>query len=223
MNKLKIFIFFVLYIYISSLLAALDQEQIKPDFDHIIIDIEKIYNIVHKEIPLLLPKINYKISEIKKVTEKNIEPEEEKATEKDAEVTLDINAEVDDFIITDEIYDKTFNEVQRLILELNSIIQKRDFIRWKLYLTKQYIDTMSSKKTLDDLSQKEILRKNKIKLEDLKDYFNFVVVPSRSNARLNELIFEQETKVKALMKFEGTSIILYQLEKIDDNWKVSIW
>lgn len=122
-----------------------------------------------------------------------------------------------------EVYERTFSEIEETIEELNRVIQARDFRRWQDYLTRDYIDTYSDPQTLEELSETPILERNNIELESLRDYFDWVVVPSRANARLDDLRFVTNDQVEAIMEVRGQRVILYQLTDVDDDWKVDVF
>ena len=128
-----------------------------------------------------------------------------------------------EFNVTKELYTQTFGEIEDLIKRLNKIIDSGNFAEWKKYLSSIYIKKFSDSSTLSEYSELPILKDKEIVLKDLNDYFKWVVVPSRSNVRLDELKFVSEDKVIAYMVIENKKTILYQLEKIDEKWKISIW
>ncbi|WP_455381979.1 hypothetical protein [Salinispira pacifica] len=125
--------------------------------------------------------------------------------------------------VSQEVYSKTFDEVEKVIKELNSIISDGDFSAWTSYLTRQYVEEMSKPSTLKAVSESPILKRNNIVLHSLEDYFHYVVVPSRSNARLDDLVFLDENTVEAIMIVRGQRVILYQLEKRDGKWKIGLF
>lgn len=125
--------------------------------------------------------------------------------------------------VSEAVYTKTFEEIEELIYELNSIIKAAEYEKWLEYLTDAYIADLSDPQTLADYSQKPILKKYNIVLKDLEDYFKFVVVPSRSNVRVDDLVFMDENHIKAIMVIGDQRIILYLLEKINDHWLISVW
>ena len=64
------------------------------------------------------------------------------------------------------------------------------------------------------LVQKRILRTP-------RDYFDNVVVPSRSNDRVDDISFISENRVKAYTEDNrGNRVVLYDLEIIDNTWKI---
>ena len=135
------------------------------------------------------------------------EPEPEPATEGPIEVSEDV-------------YQQAFSEVEAVIEELNSIISRRQFSIWTTFLTEEYVAYYSNPQVLEDLSRNAILAQNNIRLRSLMDYFENVVVPSRASARLDDLIFYTDTLVEAVTIFRGQSVILYELRKIDGEWKI---
>ena len=128
----------------------------------------------------------------------------------------------EEFVLTDEIFKETFVDIEGLIGDLNTRIRSEDFETWKTYLTEEYIDTYSDQEKLFELSQLPLLKQSGIRLRSLQDYFYYVVVPSRSQARLDDLVFEDAYHLKAYMIINDKRQILYFLEKRDDAWKIGI-
>lgn len=126
----------------------------------------------------------------------------------------------EDFEVTEEVYEQTFTEVERTIQELNEIIQDRDFEEWRSYLTDAYETAYSDEERLREISDMPILQRNDIVLESLRDYFRWVVVPSRANARLDDLRFVTDDEVEAIMSVNGQRVILYHLKKVNGSWKI---
>jgi hypothetical protein len=122
--------------------------------------------------------------------------------------------------VSEEVYEQTFNEIEATIEELNAVIGARNFERWKTYLTDAYLEEYSDPQRLAEISEMPILARNDITLTSLRDYFQRVVVPSRQDARLDDLRFLSETEVYAIMNINGNSVILYRLRKVDGRWKV---
>lgn len=151
-------------------------------------------------------------------------PPEELTPQEEPEETDEIDqGEVEEYVPTQETYDRTFSEVEETIGRLNEIIRERDFEEWKSYLTENYKRTMSSPEKLEELSSHRILQRNNIVLQSLEDYFSYVVVPSRANARLDDLVFRNDDRVEAIMIIQGQRVILYQLRKVNGTWKIAIF
>ncbi len=135
----------------------------------------------------------------------------------------DIYIETEDFVISAEMYETTFNEVEAFIAELNEIIADRDFEQWKAYLTEEYLQIHSDPAVLRERSESPVLRRNNIELRSIEDYFSWVVVPSRANARLDDLDFIGTDKVEAIMRVRDQGVILYQLKRVNDRWKIDVF
>ncbi len=151
--------------------------------------------------------------------QEDTETEAEAAPEPEPEAA----SEEDSYQVSEELYQQTFDEIESLIKELNQVISKKQYDRWLNYLSTGYIRKYNSQEVLDVINEYPQLKDNGIVLKNLRDYFDWVVVPSRSRAVLGEIVFVGETKVVAYSSFEGTRAKLYQLEKNDTNWKITVW
>ena len=60
-------------------------------------------------------------------------------------------------------------------------------------------------------------------MKSLKDYFDYVVVPSRFQVQLDEIEFIGENQVKAYAMRGNTKALLYLLVREDDKWKIGVW
>jgi hypothetical protein len=145
------------------------------------------------------------------------EPDEQPAEEPEEEPEA---ASDGDYEVSEEVYNQTFSEVEQTIQELNRIIRDKDFDEWRSYLTDAYEDEYSDPERLREISDMPILQRNEIVLESLQDYFRWVVVPSRANARLDDLRFVTKSEVEAIMSVNGQRVILYHLKKVDGSWKI---
>ncbi len=143
------------------------------------------------------------------------QPEEEEVLPKAEEESEE------EYQVSEEVYKQTFDDVESLIQELNEIIKRKDYSTWRTYLTGEYREKYSNFAVLDKLSNQPTLQKYDITLNSLKDYFIYVVAPSRANAKLDDLVFEDENYVKAIMEIKGNRVILYQLENVNGQWKIA--
>ncbi len=151
-------------------------------------------------------------------------PEPEPIPEPEPEPEPEIVEEPsDEYIVTKELYEQTFEEIESLIIELNSVISKKQFDRWLTYLSTVYIRTYNSREVLNEINEYPQLKDNGIVLKDLRGYFDWVVVPSRSRAVLGEIVFAGETQVIAYSSFDGKRAKLYELERINGIWKITVW
>ncbi len=128
-----------------------------------------------------------------------------------------------DFVVTQELYDKTFGEVEDVVEALNRIIAADDYAQWLTYLTPEYIRVTGSPAFLEDASRSPVLSQKGIVLKTLRDYFDDVVVCSRARAGLDSLDFIDARHVKALTKMGKSVVILYYLVRDTDSWKVGMW
>jgi hypothetical protein len=127
------------------------------------------------------------------------------------------------FVVTEEVYTKTFDEVEEFVRTLNDIIRRRDYSTWLTYLTEEYIRQKSDPEYLREQSEMPLLKKNNVELRSLQDYFRYVVVPSRSQATIDDIEFIDEDHVKAISTIRGTRGILYLLERKNGGWKIGVW
>lgn len=155
------------------------------------------------------------------------EPEEELAPDREenpeeTDESQQVQSQTEEFTVTQQVYTETFADIKDVIAELNAVIQSEDYDKWLSFVTPEYIRHFSDPEVLKKASNQPLLRKYNIRLRSLRDYFTYVVVPSRSNARLDEIVFQDETHVKAIMMIDGQRTILYQLEKKGEEWKIGI-
>ncbi|MCX7787599.1 MAG: hypothetical protein N2442_07865 [Spirochaetes bacterium] len=139
------------------------------------------------------------------------------------EVKPSTKVEDENVKISQEEYKKTFQEVERVIDELNAIIKAGDYQRWEQYLTPKFIASVMDPEHLKKINEQPLLKRNRIEIKTLYDYFMYVVVPSRASVRLDDLIFSDQNRVKAFMFIRQDPVLIYQLEKIGETWKISVW
>jgi hypothetical protein len=121
------------------------------------------------------------------------------------------------------VYTRTFEEIGEFIDNLNLIIRNADYESWLTFLSEEYIRVTADPVYLKDQSEKPLLKQANIQLADLRDYFAHVVVPSRTQATVDEIEFLDENHVKAIAVLRGTRVILYLLERDDNQWKIGVW
>jgi len=123
-----------------------------------------------------------------------------------------------------ELKQATFFDVRALIQGLNSIIQAKDYESWSAALTPEYRSYYSSAETLAKISDAAVLKRQGIVLRTLQDYFIHVVYPSRQNDRVDDIEFISPDRIRAIIiNIKGERLVLYNLEKIGDTWKIAIW
>ncbi len=123
-----------------------------------------------------------------------------------------------------ELKQATFFDVRALIQGLNAIIQAKDYESWSAVLTEDYKAYYSSGETLARISEAPVLKRQGIVLRSLQDYFVHVVYPSRQNDRVDDVEFIDTDRIRAItINVKGERLVLYNLEKIGDTWKIAIW
>jgi hypothetical protein len=131
--------------------------------------------------------------------------------------------------ISQEMYDDTLAEVRAFVERLNLIIKNKDYAGWKSALSDELFVRISSPEFLANASKSPLLRSKKIVLVTPDDYFIYVVVPSRSNSRVDEIEFMAANAVKVFYveKSDKTAaaevrrLRLYELiKKSGDTWKI---
>jgi hypothetical protein len=127
-----------------------------------------------------------------------------------------------EYAVTEAVYEEVFTDIEKLIEEMNRIIATQDFEKWKYLCTLYYLDYYSRKDVLDEISEKPLLKKYNIHLKTLHDYFSYVVVPSRANVRLDEIVFIDQSHLKAYMYIMDKKAVLYYLEKTEGQWLIGI-
>ena len=129
-------------------------------------------------------------------------------------------SETGEFVVTTEIYEKTFDELAGMIRDWNAIIARKDYAAWHENLSEDYITTRSADSYLSMVSRMQKLRNQNTVLRTLEDFFVHVVVPSRVDAELDNIVFVNENKVKAYAVIDGESAVLFYVVKEDGRWKI---
>ncbi|GMO45455.1 MAG: hypothetical protein Ta2B_26460 [Termitinemataceae bacterium] len=124
----------------------------------------------------------------------------------------------DPSVITPEQFRATKTEIVNFVYQLNTIIRTQNYEKWVSFLDPSYFKTISTPEFLEARSNMEILRSKNIILESPRDYFFNVVVPSRSQDKVDDIAFVSETRIKAFTVLKGQRLRLYDLEKRDNKW-----
>jgi len=163
--------------------------------------------------------------EVQEVPAEETVPAEVEPAAEEVEVVIADEPETtgnEGIVVSEDLYNRTFDEIEILIDELTSLIRRKNFNGWKKFLSEKYINKVGSAEYLREVSESPSL-KDVIELKTLRDYFQWVVVPSRASARLDEIIFTDETHVTAYMYIDENPTILFQFEVIDGEWAVTVW
>jgi len=137
--------------------------------------------------------------------------------------------------ISADLYESTMAELRAFIEGLNAIIRARNYTAWVSYLSESYYAEINSAEFLARRSE-ELFRRDQIVASNLgrdprrvqkrvlrtsRDFFYNVVVPSRSNDRLDDISFVDENRVKAYtVDSRGNRLVLYDLKIIDNRWRI---
>ena len=142
----------------------------------------------------------------------------------------------DPYSISDEAFAMAKADVQTFIAGLNTIIRARNYNEWVNHLSGSYFETISSADFLDERTE-ELYRRDqtvaanlgrdpkmveKKVLRNPRDYFTNVVVPSRSNDRVDDITFISETRIRAYtVDNRGVRLVLYDLAEIGEGkWEI---
>ena len=122
---------------------------------------------------------------------------------------------------TEEEKKEALFDIKELIFKLNRIVQQKDFEAWYSYLSPNFITYYSNPDVLAEISNQPTMRKYNIVLKTLKDYFLYVVYPSRQNDTVDEIEYIGYNKVKVYTIVNNVKLVLYVLEKINGTWMIS--
>ena len=132
--------------------------------------------------------------------------------------------------ITQSYYESTIADVQALIGNLNRIIRARNYSDWVSHLSVEYYSSINTREFLEEKTE-ELFRLDQAMargrpfqrrtLNTSRDYFDNVVVPSRQNDRVDDIVFVTENRVIAYtVNTRGDRLILYNLEYAGNGWKI---
>ena len=113
------------------------------------------------------------------------------------------------FVVTEEVYNKTFDEVEEFIRNLNEIIRERDYQTWLTYLSDEYIRRTSDPGYLSEQSEKPLLKKKLnqqrlLKREKLRKLNPQEILKRTKNRKLKlKRLKRQSRKRKPLRKKPG--------------------
>jgi hypothetical protein len=137
--------------------------------------------------------------------------------------------------VSAEKYTTTMHDIQDLISDLNRIIRAKNYFEWLGYLSNAYLGEISSEEFLTEKTE-ELYNRDMIVasntgrnprqvqkriLKNPRDYFDNVVVPSRTNDHVDDIDFVSEFQIKAYtVDTRGNRLILYNLELIGNKWMI---
>ncbi|MDR0486972.1 MAG: hypothetical protein LBG91_01860 [Treponema sp.] len=141
------------------------------------------------------------------------------------EKTEFIRADFDPDNISREQYASTMAEVQQFIDGLNRIIYSGNYDAWKAALSPEFFEEIASPENLQRVSESTTMKAHKIVLKTPEDYFIHVVVPSRTNSRVDDIEFINQSRVKAYTLTRNKDgqdvwLRLYDLEQTGNMWRI---
>jgi len=114
------------------------------------------------------------------------------------------------------------NHMKNLFTYIENLIAKADYEKWYESISikyKKYLNDPINLKIITNSS--DYLKNRKIELKDPKDYFEFVVIPSRENGILNffdcELITKNHVKV---ICFDKNDKLIYDFIFEENLWRI---
>jgi hypothetical protein len=149
------------------------------------------------------------------------QPEEDVQTVEEEPPDLPPEAEFDPGSISQEVFENTKTDVRLYIEKLNGIIRSKNYEGWKAHLSEDYFRHISSPDFLKSTSEMPMLERHGIVLERTEDYFTYVVVPSRANARVDDIEFTGQNRIKVFtINNRNERLRLYELEQTGNTWKI---
>jgi hypothetical protein len=139
--------------------------------------------------------------------------------------------------ISVEVFIAVKTDITALIADLKRIIRARNYGAWVTHLADSYLGEISSSDFLEEKTE-ELYRRDQVVAQNMgrdpnmvvkrilrtaRDYFDYVVVPSRANDRLDDISFLSETRIRAYTIDErrgGQRLVLYDLASINNEWMI---
>jgi hypothetical protein len=120
--------------------------------------------------------------------------------------------------ITQEEFDTAKADIQKLVEELNRIIRAQNYNTWLTYLSVEYRNRINSRDFWNEINTYPGVR---VRINSARDYFNYVVVPSRTNDHVDDIEFISQREVRAYtLGNQGQRLVLYDLEYINNRWMI---
>lgn len=176
-----------------------------------------IFSCKTKEVELVTPEPQEVVTPL--TPEDPIITEEQ--LQEDAEYLRSINNIKTEEVVTKEEFSEDKTEILRIIQELSIIMQEHDVNSWLNYITPESKAFYSNPINLRKAQKK--LPNKMLQLNSIKDYFNYVFIPSRKISKVDEIRYISKTNVKAVEVREDKSILVYYyFQKIDGKWLVNL-
>jgi vacuolar-type H+-ATPase subunit F/Vma7 len=124
--------------------------------------------------------------------------------------------------LSQESYEEVLDEVKAFVDDLNQTIKNKNYYKWRSVLSEELLNDISSPEFLANASKWPSMKSRGIVLREPRDYFNYVVVPSRANSQVDKIEIMDNNRVKAFYintRKERTELV-YELAKIGDSWTI---
>lgn len=180
-----------------------------------------------KSTPEVKQELPEPVTTIEKIEKKEVEPIEVKPVQETKNVEIPVKDHLDEVIeefngITITKRDKEIakSEIEEVVKKLNIITTEHNYSAWLMHISDSYKQKYSGKDVLKKVSENLPGALKGIKLHSLADYFKYVFVPARGDARVDDIQYLSPTVVNVLKKDKTKPYILYKLENIDGKWKL---
>lgn len=110
------------------------------------------------------------------------------------------------------------SEIEEVVKKLNDITAKKDYGRWRYWLSTEYKKEFSKPEVLNKASEGLPSNLKGKQLKSIEDFFYYVFVPARQNGRVDDIEYLTPTKVRVFKIEPKRTLIFYNLEKIDNRW-----
>ena len=110
------------------------------------------------------------------------------------------------------------SEIEEVVKKLNEITAKKDYGRWRYWLSTEYKKEFSKPEVLKKASEGLPSNLKGKQLKSIEDFFYYVFVPARQNGRVDDIEYLTPTKVRVFKIEPKRTLIFYNLEKIDNRW-----
>ena len=113
--------------------------------------------------------------------------------------------------------------ITKVIQQINQAINNRDFKSWNDLLDVSYREKILSEENIKRISLLFSRIKHKVTINNLKDYFDYVIVPSHNQRDLGNFVIFSDNRIRVYsQKKEGEekNLVLYNFILVDNYWKV---
>lgn len=156
-----------------------------------------------------------------------VSPVETNQIEVQEEQPAELSAEEEEFLrstaevnVSIDVFKEDKKQVMKLISELDEIMKDFNYDAWIKYVDRESIEYWSKKSNLQKAAARLPIKG--LRLNNLKDYFVHVFVPSRVGRTIDEIRYETENLVKAVQIDENRDTIYYNFQKINGQWKIHL-